>query len=112
MLNTIKTQLTELLLLSRDALHIHFGLGLYVLAFFVFKRGPSSPIPWLVVLAFELVNEGLDAYHEFELVGAVRDILNTMLWPTIALLVARWLVRRQSARSEGHLQVSPERPTS
>ena len=112
MLNTIKTELTALLLLSRDALHIHFGLGLYFLAVLVFKRGFASPIPWLVVLAFELVNEGLDAYHDFEVVGAVRDILNTMLWPTIALLVGRWLVRKQKVRLEEHLQVRPERPAN
>ena len=83
MLNKIKTELTEVLLLSRDALHIHVGLGIYVLAMIIFRRGPAGPVPWLVVLAFELTNEAIDAVHgqhwDLDISGAVRDIGNTML---------------------------------
>lgn len=99
MLNDLKTELTELFFLSRDALHIHIGLGIYVLAMLIFRRGPASLVPWLVVMAFELINEILDTFHGhhiwFDAVGAVRDVGNTMLWPTVALLMARWFGRKR-----------------
>ena len=107
MLNNLKILLTDLLNLSRDALHIHVGLGIYVLAIVALRRGPASPIPWLIVLAFELVNEGLDLYHQVDLSGAVVDIMNTMLWPTIALVIARWTVRRQKERLQAEPSALP-----
>ncbi|KKB77477.1 hypothetical protein VW35_15145 [Devosia soli] len=99
MLNKIKTELTELFFLSRDALHIHLGIAIYLVAMLIFRRGPASMVPWLVLLAFELVNEVLDVFHgnhiELDISGALRDIGNTMLWPTVALIVARVIARRQ-----------------
>lgn len=97
MLNNLKIVMTDLLNLSRDALHIHVGLGIYVLAILALRRGPASPLPWLIVLAFELVNEILDLYHEVDFSGAIVDILNTMLWPTIAFVVATVVARRKRA---------------
>lgn len=94
MLNNLKIVLTDLLNLSRDALHIHVGLGIYFLALLLLRRGAASPIPWVIVLAIELVNEVLDLNHEVDLTGAIVDILNTMLWPTIALIVAQIAARR------------------
>jgi hypothetical protein len=96
--NKFKTELTELLMLSRDALHIHVGLGIYVLAMLLLQRGPASVIPWFVVLAFELVNEFFDAFHgghiDVDITGAARDVVNTMLWPTVALILTRWYFNR------------------
>ncbi|KKB84688.1 hypothetical protein VW29_09905 [Devosia limi DSM 17137] len=93
MLNKIKTELSELLFLSRDALHIHIGLGIYIAAMVLFRRGPASIVPWLVVLVAQLANELLDGIHhgalDIDVTGALRDIGNTMLWPTVVLLIAR-----------------------
>lgn len=104
MLNDMKTALTELFLLSRDALHIHIGLWIYVLGMVVLRRGPASAVPWLIVLAFELINEFMDVFHgqhiSFDAVGTARDIGNTMLWPTVALLMARWFERKRRAASQ------------
>jgi hypothetical protein len=94
MLNNLKILLTDLLHLSRDALHIHAGLGIYVIAILVLRRGPASVLPWLVVLCFEMINEVLDLYHEVDFSGAIVDILNTMLWPTIALVTVKYLARK------------------
>ena len=69
----------------------------------VLRRGPASIVPWLVVLAFELANEFLDAFHhslpDIDITGALRDIRNTMLWPTVVLLVARRLARQTEIRT-------------
>lgn len=79
--------------LERDALHIHVALILYFLAMLVCRR---SRFPWIVVLLFELANEALDLnrqhlngmpldWHE-----SAKDLWNTMLWPTVLLLVGRY----------------------
>lgn len=82
--------------LERDALHIHLAILLYLCAMFVFRQTRRSRIPWLVVLAFEILNELFDlrwqqmqgaplAWHE-----SLKDLWNTMLWPTVLLLIGRY----------------------
>lgn len=96
MLNDLKTDLSQLLHLSKDALHIHLGLLIMLLVMIVLRKSPASIIPWLVVFGLELVNEALDALHwhggrlEFGILGGLQDIVNTMLWPTVILLLARY----------------------
>jgi hypothetical protein len=94
MLNAFKTDLTQWLHLSRDALHVHLGLGIMLLAMVILRKSPASLVPWLCVLGLELVNEALDLlpWHHGRtgLLGGLKDILNTMLWPTVILLLARY----------------------
>lgn len=82
--------------LERDALHIHIALLVYLLAMFLFRQSRRSRLPWLVVLAFELLNELLDI-RRTQMLGepiqwaeSLKDLWNTMLWPTILLLVGRY----------------------
>ncbi|MEQ9637819.1 MAG: hypothetical protein RLW68_17290 [Devosia marina] len=97
MLNTLKTEITEILQLSRDALHIHVGLAFYLAAMLVLRRGPASWLPWFALLGLEIFNEALDTWHHgqvhLDLNGSAKDIVNTMFWPTVLLLAFRW--RRQ-----------------
>ena len=115
MYNTLKTELSDLLGISKDALHIHLGIAIFLIAALVFRRSLANWIPWLVLLAFELVNEFIDIFHlhegtvSFELEGSLKDILNTMFWPTIVLIIAR---RLTSASKSAHLHDSPTIPTS
>lgn len=100
MYNDIKTGFSELIGISKDALHIHLGLAIFVAVVLLFRRSPSSLWPWLAVLAFELVNELVDAFHwsagvlDIDLPGAIKDIGNTMLWPTVALIAFRLWEKR------------------
>jgi hypothetical protein len=82
--------------LEQDALHVHVALLLYLSAMFAFRRGWRSPLPFLVVLGIELLNEAYDLlkqfsqneplrYHE-----SVKDAWNTMVWPTALLLIGRY----------------------
>jgi cell shape-determining protein MreD len=97
-----KILLAEITGLHKDALHVHAALLLYLLAALLFRRqGLGSPRPWLTVMAFALANEGFDLWHQ-EVHGepgrwreSVKDLLNTMLWPSLLLLAARqgWLAR-------------------
>ena len=105
MYNTIKTELALWLGISKDALHIHLGLAIFAILILVLRRSPGSPIPWLGVLAFELVNEAMDIFHwhegtcSFEIGDSFKDLVSTMFWPTIIMLGVRLkALRTGSAR--------------
>lgn len=101
MLEPFKTALADMLHMSKDALHIHLGLGLFLIVAALTRRSPGSWLPWMVLLAFELVNEGFDLAHDvaygvlrpMSLLAAFKDILNTMLWPSALMIAVRlgWL---------------------
>lgn len=80
--------------LERDALHIHAALFVYLAAVLVLRNGKSL-IPWLLVLAVELANEAHDLSvnwvegPDWAIASSVRDLWNTMLWPSL-LLLAGW----------------------
>jgi hypothetical protein len=95
MYNALKTDVATLLGISKDALHIHLGLFLFVALVLLLRRSPAHPLPWLIVLGFEVVNEVFDIFHWHS--GAWS--INTMWWPTVALLLARWDLRRQERTS-------------
>ena len=82
--------------LSRDALHIHIGIALYFLLLAVLRRPPGSWIPALLVLLLCLLGEVFDIMRVAELeqhqkpLENLHDIANTMLWPVIFTLFARW----------------------
>jgi hypothetical protein len=107
MYNALKTELSELLGITKDALHIHIGLAIFLGVALVFRRSLASWIPWLALLAFELANELMDIFHlhggaiGFEMGDSLKDILNTMFWPTVVLLAARWHRRRQQPATSG-----------
>jgi hypothetical protein len=91
--------------LDKDALHIYFGLALFLTVRLVWRWRGGWLVAWLAVLAMACGGEWLDMTAE---VGrsAIQpdtahwhDIWNTMFWPTILLLVGRWL--QPKAKSPG-----------
>lgn len=90
--------------LERDALHIHAALFLYLAAMGVFRRTRRSRIPWFFVLAVELANEGYDVWYNWgdptsEIwSSSIKDLWNTMLWPTVLLFVGRYTTWFQRPR--------------
>ncbi len=84
--------------LERDALHIYAAMLLQIGSAAVLRKSLASPVPWLVVLAFALLNEGLDIYRDrifedWEEGAALHDLWNTMLAPTLLLLLVRFAPR-------------------
>ncbi len=87
--------------LAKDALHIHIALAIFVAVRLLWRRRGGWWLAWAAALAaalageyFDLVNEGAtsiaDAWTNAH--GAHwQDIWNGMAWPTILLLVGRWL---------------------
>ena len=91
--------------LSRDALHIFFGLAGQIVVALVIRRSLAHPVPWLAVLVAELVNEYFDltegdVWDRPMWPGSLRDLLVTMAIPTLLLLLVRY-VPRLFARTKG-----------
>lgn len=92
-----KSALVEHANLSRDALHIYFALAIFLAACWLFKWRPSSWKPWLLLLAVQSTNELFDMFASLQDDGVIwiwaniKDMVNTMIGPTVLLLAARYL---------------------
>ena len=93
--------------LDMDALHVHAGiLGLMLIALLL-RRPLSSWAPWLAMLALASANELYDLHYEIwppddrgrQIGEGIRDLWNTMLLPTIIVLIARYHPRLFTGRS-------------
>lgn len=82
--------------LSKDALHVYFGLTAFLLTAAVVRQGLRSSAPLLVALAVAITGELLDARDNFRTYGqwrigaSIHDIVNTMFWPLALWLLARY----------------------
>ena len=103
--------------LDMDALHVHVGILVQIGVALLLGRTVASPWPWLAVLALAVGNEAYDlayetwpdAERERQLMEGVRDIWNTMLMPTLLLILARWMPRlfvRPAPAAEGETGAS------
>ena len=98
---SLKEAVVTLTGLSKDALHIHVGLTVYLLTALLLRRPLSSAVPWLAVVAVALAGETIDARDalrasgEWSVAAAVHDLANTLLWPTVLMLGARCRRRRE-----------------
>lgn len=83
--------------LGKDALHIYFGLALFMLVRLAWRWRGGWVAAWLAVLVMACGGEWLDMTAEFSNAAIQpdaahwHDIWNTMFWPTVLLLVGRWL---------------------
>lgn len=79
-----------------DALHVLAGVILQLLAAAALGRSVARWLPWLMVLGAELLNEVSDLYVEqwpqpaMQYGEGMKDILLTMILPTLLLLLCRW----------------------
>lgn len=92
--------------LGKDALHIYFGLALFLAVRLVWRRRGGWVAAWLAVLAMACGGEWLDMTAEHSR-SAIQpdaahwhDIWNTMFWPTVLLVVGRWLQPRLERADE------------
>ena len=83
--------------LSKDALHIYFGLALFLLVRLAWRWRGGWLAAWCAVLAMACGGEFLDMAAEANRAAIQpdaahwHDIWNTMFWPTALLLIGRWL---------------------
>jgi len=89
--------------LGKDALHIYFGLALFLAVRLVWRRRGGGLIAWGAVLGMACGGEWRDLQAEIGRAASQpaaahwRDIWNTMFWPTVLLIVGRWLEPRADA---------------
>ena len=100
--------------LDKDALHIYFGLALFLAVRLVWRRRGGWVLAWLAVLVMACGGEWLDLNAEASR-SAIQpdaahwhDIWNTMFWPTVLLCVGRWLHPRPKAAAETATEISGE----
>jgi hypothetical protein len=93
---TSKLWLVGTLGLPKDALHIYVGLILFLGTAALFRRPLRSPLPILVVLGAALAGELWDVIDTSNARQTIHwwrnwhDIWNTMFWPTVLFLLARF----------------------
>jgi cell shape-determining protein MreD len=86
--------------LGKDALHVYFGMALFLAVRLVWRWRGGWFVAWLAVLAMACGGEWLDLTVEHGRstiqpdAAHWHDIWNTMFWPTVLLLVGRWLQPR------------------
>jgi hypothetical protein len=90
--------------LSRDALHVHVGLGIFMVAALLLRKPLSSTLPLALVFLAALAGEALDLRDDLRTLGYWRwraslgDIVNTVFWPFVV-----WLLARSRILSAGQL---------
>ena len=91
----LKLELARMLF-DKDALHIYAALVIQIVAAKLSRRSLGHVMPWLTVLGLELVNEALDLVRggeprlmPWQVVSGVHDILNTMILPSVLLILCR-----------------------
>jgi hypothetical protein len=93
---SLKLDIVGLTGLSKDALHVYLGIGVWLLAAALFRRSITTLRPWLAVLVVACVIESFDAFDDWVQLGrwrymaSLHDIVNTMFWPTVLALLARY----------------------
>lgn len=91
-----KIFLVELLGLSKDALHIYTGLVVFFGTALLFRLSLHDLRALSAVLLVALIGEAWDIYDTQAIdapqvyAGNWHDIWNTMMWPTVILLLARY----------------------
>ena len=82
---------------EKDALHIYAAFAVQAGAAALLRTSLARWLPWFVVLAVELANEWMDVWfgeeahiQQWQLDGARHDLINTMILPTVILLLARY----------------------
>lgn len=94
----VKLVIEEMAGISQDALHVLLGFVAHLGVAAVLRRGLASPWPWAAVLVLALLNEYYDLttegyWHKPMWPGSVKDVLLTVLIPSILLVMARWTPR-------------------
>lgn len=92
----IKAAIASTTGLPRDALHIYVGLTTLLFVAIVWRKSLGSLAPWLVVVFIALAGELIDLGHDMLSSGSwrwtasVKDLFNTLFWPTVLLLYTRF----------------------
>ncbi|MBK6413977.1 hypothetical protein [Sphingopyxis sp.] len=97
-----------------DALHIYFGLALFLAVRPAWRWRGGWLVAWFAVLAMACGGEWLDmtAEHSRSTIqpdaAHWHDIWNTMFWPTVLLVIGRWLQPKAKSAVDAPTDLSGE----
>lgn len=100
----LKDVLSSTLHLSRDALHVHIGLIIFLAGAALLRGQRRFEIAFLGLLALCLVGEVADVVGAWSKLqnpnwlGGAKDIVNTMFWPAAWLLARPQVLRMLRSR--------------
>ncbi len=96
------------MLFEKDAMHIYAALFVQIAAAKLSRRSLGHILPWLWVLGIELLNEVIDILRggepqlmPWQVVSGIHDIINTMILPTVLLMLCRHAPGLFAWRSDG-----------
>ncbi|WP_206485095.1 hypothetical protein [Thalassotalea sp. G2M2-11] len=98
----IKLIILDLVDLSRDAIHIHIGLAVFLLAIIFWRRQQVDLWALVPVFLIACLMEALDLRDDLATFGYLRwsaslhDVINTVFWPTIAVITSKFLSSKKS----------------
>ncbi len=98
----LKLIILEVLSLSKDAIHIHVGLLVFFLAVVLWRRGRFDVLALFSVFFVAITMEILDLHDDLGSLGYMRwsaslhDLINTLFWPTLVVILRKWLGRREN----------------
>lgn len=108
-----KTRLIDFVGLTNDAMHVHGSIMILFVSAIILRRRPDSIWCWIIVFVAELFNEFADlkgvAPGEATIEAAIHDLYNTMFWPTVILILGRFLfpprakVTKEGPKRSGNL---------
>lgn len=100
-----KDYLSEVSGLSQDALHIYAALLVQTAAAALLRRSLAHPLPLLCLVLVLAVNEAIDLaepgkpIEQWQVLGGLRDLWNTLLLPTALMLLARFAPALMTGRA-------------
>ena len=96
--------------ISMDAWHILVGVVAFLIIARLLDSNVTKPVPWLVLLTAELINEAYDIHIErwpdlaSQLGEGAKDIMLTMALPTLIAIAGRYwphlLIRRDGPQDK------------
>ncbi len=101
-----KLIILSILEISKDAIHIHIGLIVFFAAVVLWRKGSIEArclIPVVVVASLMEMLDLRDLYtqlgylHIAALTASIHDLLNTMLWPVVIVVLA-WMGKLNDQR--------------
>lgn len=89
-----KEPVVQFIGISREALHIHIGLFLFIIGSILFRNASNKFLcAWVIVLIAQSINEFFDFYDwyiwtkSWNWHKSLYDFIHTMFWPSVILLL-------------------------
>ena len=118
-ISDLKDVLEATLHLSRDALHVHIGMIIFIAVAALLRGRLRFVLAFGALLALCLVGEMADFSYAvrrgiaFNWLASAKDVVNTMFWPAIGLVAGPQILRMlRPMRQSQAAAVPPRMPES